>query len=156
MDAHLINGNYEIQYTPSFWFVKQVINAYEWCLCVLAHERVFAKPTHQLPGPEQTDGIFGMRPGSEEVWILELWKPCIDYVIFMTTWGTWRTNWKMMMTTGLRCSRPWYAAEGPQLRCQVPMERIKKTCRVITPDHELFTMTEERTLPLTQTPPTPS
>ena len=30
---------------------------YEWCLCVLAHERVFAKPTHQLPGTEQTDGI---------------------------------------------------------------------------------------------------
>ena len=109
MDGHIINGNYEIQSTPWFWSVEQIINAYEWCLCVRAHERVFAKPTHQLPGPEQTDGIFGMRPGSEEVWTLELWKPCIDYIIFMTTWGTWRMNWKkindayktMMNTTGL-------------------------------------------------------
>ena len=83
MDGHIINGNYEIQSTPWFWSVEQIINAYEWCLCVRAHERVFAKPTHQLPGPEKTDGVFGMRPGSEEVWILELWKHAL---ITLSSW----------------------------------------------------------------------
>ena len=88
-------------------------------------------------------------------------KTCIDYIIFMTTWGTWRTIWKMvnysyktmMIATAMTLWRCLVTSDdGPQPRCQVPMEKIKKRA-VCT--GKLYTMSEERTMPLTQTPPHP-
>ena len=139
MDAHLIDGNYEIQYTPWFWSVKQVINAYELCLFVLAHERVFAKPTHQLPGQTKLMAYLECALVLKKCEYLN----CENHaLITLSSWQLEEPDGRTEKWLTIRTKQWWWPLvygdhwhqyntvppggetdDGPQLRCQAPTQK---------------------------------